>query len=133
VSANPGTGIYLGNIASADDPSVHFNANTGVLRVTDPITHTTDKIEIVGGGSFTAGTYGGNPGTLITDPPAGAANDHGPTLEPASFDLPKPEGWVDPNAVVSSSAFDWQGPHTHGASSTTFEVPHMAPLISSHH
>ncbi len=80
-------------------------------------------------------TFGhGKSALLGQDIASSSANGHGPRLESAPLDLPKPEGWVDPTTVASTSAFDWQGPHTLGASSMTFEPPHTGgPLISSHH
>jgi hypothetical protein len=74
MSAAPGAGIELQNIAFADHPTVRFKAKKHLLIVTDPVTHVTDKITIVGTGSFKASLAGDGISTLITDPPTGTAS-----------------------------------------------------------
>jgi hypothetical protein len=66
MSSAPGAAIDPQNIAFADDPTVNFNARTHLLTVTDPVTHVTDKIKIVGTGTFTASLAGDGITTLIS-------------------------------------------------------------------
>lgn len=72
MSGAPGASIDLENIAFADFPKLVFDAAKHLLTVTDPVTGTTDKIKIVGSGSFTDGKAADG-STLISDPPADPA------------------------------------------------------------
>lgn len=79
MSQAPDASLDLENIEFADDPTVNFNSTTHVLTVTDPVTGTTDKIKIVGTGTFNkSAAFDGS--TLISDPPAGAAATHSAQL-----------------------------------------------------
>ena len=72
MSGNPDAAIELENMPFADGPSVNFDATKHLLTVTDPITGITDKIKIVGTGTFTkSAAFDGT--TLISDPPASSA------------------------------------------------------------
>lgn len=72
MSSAPGAAIDLQNIKFADHPVISFSATTHLLVVKDLSTGVTDKIRIVGTGTFTdkPATDGS---TLITDPPASMA------------------------------------------------------------
>ncbi len=67
------TEIDLETIPFADGPAVSFNPTRHLLTVTDPVTHVTDTIKVVGTGSFTA-SMALDGSTLITDPPSDSAS-----------------------------------------------------------
>ena len=71
MSADPNAHILL-IMAYADGPVVNFDATKHLLTVTDPVTHVTATIKIVGTGSFAAslGPFGT---TAISDRPANPA------------------------------------------------------------
>ena len=73
MSSAPGAAIDLENMLFADGPTVNFDAGKHLLTVTDPVKGITDKIKIVGTGTFTD-SNAADGSTLISDPPANAVN-----------------------------------------------------------
>ena len=69
MAGNPDATIDLENITFTDGVHITQPGSNGILTVTDLKTGATDKIKIVGGGTFSAsGAFDGS--TLISDPPA---------------------------------------------------------------
>ena len=117
MSSAPDAAIDLENIPFADGPMVAFNASTHLLTVTDPVTEKTDKIKIVGTGSFNS-SMATDGSTLISDPPAAPVSVpnsvHLFTQSMASFGAPTGLTGSGPHAVSERGFSDLLAGAHHG-------------------